>query len=398
MINKLLLLLLLCSSFLSFAFDTSYTIRSQSRFQQTNESTLFPAQDASAHFVAVDLALEHKGLRLASTLWSEYANNESDTNLELSELFYDLSLSQWQISIGKKKIDWDVGYGFRPLDMFSPAGTLSLYTAVAPGSWLISGDLYTENGTITLICNQSQPNFSINAEKVKPGWGCGIRNYQYLDNWEVQALIHYDSKLDYRVGASALSVVNDNLEFHTSLLWQQSYQVSEFHPKFISQSEFKNPITIEKKHRVYQWMTGINYSTDNGINFILEYWFDGRSPKNTEWELFIASLPSQAKLSQHSSIVQHQLTAEKQMFSSHNLFQHNLMLNVRTKIENWQPELTILLNPVDKSLLFNPRICYDLDAGHQIKLGTRHYLGSSKSIYRQLDFDNTYYLELELVF
>jgi hypothetical protein len=302
------------------------------------------------------------------------------------------------LSVGKKKLDWDVGYGFRPLDMFSPTDNLALYTAVAPGAWMISADWFTDSGTLSFVCNESQQNFSIANELVKPGIGCGGRYYHYVGDWEIQAVYHHDSELKNRVGMSALSVLSDSVEFHSSLLWQQRYHQSQFSSDNIAVDQFTNPITTDMATGAWQYLAGVNYSLENGTQLIMEYWFDGRSPDTDQWQDFISSAQTQSQLAAEQPIYNHYLSAERQMFSSHNLFQHNIMLHARNKIGNWQPEATTVFNPVDKGLLFTARLCYYFDSGHQLAFGARWFSGPEDSVYRQLDYSSVYFLGTEFLF
>lgn len=398
--RKSLSVFLLCCVSLNVLGNSSFTVRGQSRLQQESGSVIFPSEDESSHFIALDFQTEYEGFRLAATAWSEYEASESEieNDLELSELFYDFSIEQWQISAGKKKIDWGVGYGFRPLDLFSPQNSLALYNAVAPGTWLVSGDIFTEDGVMTTICNESQPNFSIAGKLVNSGFGCGYRYYLYIDNWEVQGVVHYDSKLKTRIGFNALTVVGEALELHGALLWQQQYQTSQFSPAAVSDGSHSNQVEAFDSSSALQALIGINYSTNGGYNFILEYWFDGRSPSDKQWADFLSTAEDQSTLDIENRFTGYPSNSRQQMYSSHNLFRHNLMLYAQKKIGRWKPKITMLFNPVDASLLINPNISYHLDSGHSFELGARNYVGPQSSIYNQLEFDQTHYFELELVF
>ena len=384
---------LLCAN----VYAANMTLRSQISSMQASNSVLFPANNNQNYFLALDTTVETKGLRFSATAWRAQNRDSIDSQIKLSELVYDFSLADWQLSIGKKKLDWDVGYGFRPLDMFSPTAPLALNTAVSPGAWMVTGDWFTSDGTLTLICNESQPTFTEQQVLTKSGVGCGARYYQYFDQWEVQSLVHYDSQVKTRIGFSALSVLTNNLEFHSSLLWQQQYRTSVFQASALTNTHFVNPVTVETKHNALQLLGGLNYSTDHGVNFILEYWYDGRSPSAAQWQAVIQAAKTQHQQINQQPLARYQLQAEQQMFSSQNLFQQNLMLNVMAKRGALTPKLMMLLNPEDKGLLLNLRLCYDFNAGHSIELGARFYTGPANSVYRQLDYDTIYYLNINIV-
>ncbi|WKE64772.1 hypothetical protein PVT67_14025 [Gallaecimonas kandeliae] len=390
MLKRLCLLLLLVQH-CALATEWDTRLRAQERAERASGSALFPAESGQSQFAALDLGVKSQGIGLAATAWYQNQGSGSDADLELAELFYDFSIDDWFVSAGKKKLDWGVGYGFRPLDLFSPTDPLALYTSVAPGSWQLSADRFDDDGNWTWVCNQSRPYYHAPGRQPQ-GNGCGLRRYSDLGGWELQYLAHYDSKLKWRLGGSAVTVLSDRLEFHGSLLWQQAYQVADFHPERLAADTFINPVVSADKRGAWQGLVGLNYSTDWGATLILEYWYDGRSPSDRDWKEMLAR-PGQA-----SPFRAYQLMAERQMFASQNLFRNTLMLHLRSSGEHWRPELTMLLDPIDKGLSIHGKVCYYFASGDKLELGAKHYLGAADSVYRQLDFETTYYLGVELVF
>jgi hypothetical protein len=380
------------------ANEANFTLRTQARIQEASESTLFPGENTQALFSALDTNIEYNGFRLAATGWFEKQGNSSLSKIELSELFYDFSVNEWQFSAGKKKIDWDVGYGYRPLDMFSPVDSLALYTAVSPGVWLVSGDWFTDDGTISILCNQTKKNYGRQENQPSDSWGCGGRYYQYFSEWEVQIVTHYDRDVKLRVGASALLVYGNALEFHGSILWQEKYITPKFYEARTHLDYFSEPVVDEYDHSAMQLLSGITYSNNLGMSFILEYWYDGRSPSHSEWSRFLTLVEHQGKKENKNPLDVGILSSEQRMYSSQNLFQHNVMLNIRAGNESWRPEVTFLLNPQDNGILIDTKVCYYWSAGHHIELGMRHFGGAKSSVYGQLEYDNIYSIGAEFVF
>lgn len=379
-----------------FAVDVNW--RSIVEQQHSSDSALFPAENQWQTVQALDFAAEHDGVRVAATAWHQQWIGESTSAFTLSELFYDFSMADWQWSLGKKKLDWDVSYGFRPLDMFSPTDPLAVYTAVAPGVWQAQAEYLTADGALSLLCNQSRAEFSIAGEQIAGAWGCGTRWYQRLTDWELQWVAHYDAQSKTRVGFSAVSVLSEALEFHTSALWQQRFMTSEFSAEALLANSFINPVEATWQQGAWQGVAGINYSFESGVNLIAEYWYDGRSPADQQWRDLLQQVPLQAAALDSDPRARHYLLTERQMFSSQNLFQHNVMLHLRVANDHWRPELTLVYNPVDPTLLINGKLCYYWSEGHQLSLGFRRYAGQPAGIYRQLSFDQSIYLGAEFVF
>ena len=396
--NYIFLSLLLCS-FCSLASTSNISVRNLNQLQNSANSVLFAAEDSHSYFFALDADYENQGFRVAATAWHEKRDGQaSEHKLELAEFLYDFSIADWQLSLGKKKVDWGVGYGFRPLDLFSPIDPLAINTAVAAGTWQLSADWFSSDGTWTTLCNQSQAFYKVAGQQQDKSLGCGARYYGYFDQWELQGLAHYDQDMKLRFGGSALSVLNDNLEVHASILWQHTYLGAQFTPPDLTATEFVNPVESLWQQGALQSLMGVNFSTSYGVTLIAEYWFDGRSPSKNQWKNMIKGLNAQVATRASNPLSRHYIAAQQQLFSSQNLFKNNLMLHARYSYNSWRPELTLLLNPDDLGLSVNAKMNYIWPNGHAAQLGLKRYLGPADSIYKQLDFDTTAYAGFTLVF
>lgn len=369
--------LILTLSLLNPAFAGSQlntAVRAQQQYSQADHSQFFQTADAHLSFAALDVDYEVGGMRVATTL-SMTKLQRTETKFTISEAYYDFSLAQWFGSIGKKKVDWGVGYGFRPLDLFSPTKSLALYTAVPPGSYVVTGDYFTQRGNVSLLCNESKRLYLDKGRATTSSFGCGGRYYHYFDNVESQFIAHFDRRMGWRVGGSAVTVFREATALYGSLLWQSRYQSPTF------KRGLNNAWTQTTWHEnSLQALIGVNHSMMAGVNVIAEYWFDGRAPKQHQWRQVLEM--GSASLRGH--------------YATQNLFQHNLMLHVRGHDKAWQPSFTAVLNPQDSSMFIDGKLCYSQIQGRQFCAGARRYLGSALSIYGQLGQQQVAYLSLEI--
>ncbi|MBR8845641.1 MULTISPECIES: hypothetical protein [Pseudoalteromonas] len=383
-----ILTLLSYSANATVEFDT--TLRMNIQDLSASNGQIFDEKDTTSWFTALDVSSEFNGIRVAATAnWMKIAGG-SELNVEVSEAYYDFTLGDWFASVGKKKLDWDVGYGFRPLDMFSPTDSLAVYTAVPPGAWMVVGDYFTETGSVSLVCNETTPDYLEKGVKVAASAGCGGRYYRYFESFEAQAVAHYDEKLGVRVGGSAVTVIGDSMEIHSSLLWQQRHRMPIFDPRILQSDSFIPSVQTQWQRGSLQALMGINYSFRFGMTLIAEYWYDGRSPSNTQWRDLIRAADG--------NIESHQLHVMRGHFATQNLFRDNLLLHLRTSSTTWQPTLTWVVNPSDNSMLIDGKLCYSGFKNSPLCGGIRQYVGGNESIYEQLSFDKTWYFSTELKF
>lgn len=366
---------------------TDHSLRFNAQDLTATDQDIFSAQDTSSLFAAIDMSMEAEGIRIAATANWNKEGEQSETDLQFSEAFYDFSWGNWLLSAGKKKLDWDVGYGFRPLDMFSPTDSLAIYNAVPPGAVMLVGDYFTDVGNISLLCNETSPDYLQRGMRVAKGGGCGGRYYQYFDHFEAQWVTHYDEKLGVRLGGSGQTVIGESLELHGSLLWQENYRTPSFNKVSVGDT-FIPEVETQWRRGAIQSLFGMNYSLASGMTVIAEYWHDGRAPSDGQWrEVLHAS--KESKLDYAQKIL-------RGHFANQNLFRDNLMLHLRASKEVWRPELTWVLNPNDGSMFIDGQLCYHGKSERQLCSGLRQYAGGDESIYEHLSYQTSWYFEIEV--
>ncbi len=323
--------------------------------------------------------------QLASTLWrtdpQQPASATAEQKLELSEAYWSIDEGNWSFSAGKRKRDFDVNYGLRPLDLFSPTDTLALYTVVAPGVWQAAADWFGADNAWTLLCNQTEQVFRRYGQTLPASTGCGARYYQQAGDLEWQALAHYDEDIGWRVGASQVWVINDGLALQGSLLWQQHYWTN----RWIEWPTSLKPAGIAtarpladavQQQGALQLSTGLNYTAAAGWNLILEYSYDGQASADRDWQALQQRLqgPALQALERQSSL---------QLFSGRQLTRQQWLLHLRAE-GDWHPSLTLLYQPAVTGLLISGAVSYSVSDQFKINLGIKHFAGPADSSFRLL--------------
>ena len=328
-------------------------------------------------------------IQLASTLWrtdpQRPAGARSEQQLEFSEAYWSIDAGNWSFSAGKRKRDFDVNYGLRPLDLFSPTDTLALYTVVAPGVWQVAADWFGADNAWTLLCNQTEQVFRRYGQNLAASTGCGARYYQQMGGLEWQALAHYDADIGWRLGASQVWVLNDGLALQSSLLWQQHYWTNQWiqwpTPELPAgagiRASIDRPLAdAVQRQGVWQLSTGLNYTHAAGWNLLLEYSFDGQASADKDWQHLqqrLQGVPLQA-LERQSSL---------QLFSGRQLTRQQWLLHLRAE-GTWQPSLTLLYQPAVTGLLISGAVSYSVSDKFKINLGIKHFAGPADSSFRLL--------------
>lgn len=331
----------------------------------------------------------HQQWQLAGTLWrtdpQQPASATSEQKLEFSEAYWSIDAGNWSFSAGKRKRDFDVNYGLRPLDLFSPNDTLALYTVVAPGVWQAAADWFGADNAWTLLCNQTVQVFRRYGQTLPASTGCGARYYQQAGDLEWQVLAHYDEDIGWRVGASQVWVLNEGLALQGSLLWQQHYWTNQWvqWPAPLKpagagiRAGIDRPLAdAVQQQAAWQLSTGLNYTHADGWNLLLEYSYDGQASADQHWQALQHRLqgPVLQPLERQSSL---------QLFSGRQLTRQQWLLHLRAE-GDWQPSLTLLYQPAVTGLLISGAVSYSVSDKLKINLGIKHFAGPADSSFRLL--------------
>ena len=342
----------------------------------------------------VDFSLDYDGFRTSLSAREQRQNENEITDyseqdkLIVGEIFLDASAFGLDFTIGKKRLNWAVGFGHQPLNIITVDSNLATGVVIDEGAWMLSAESYSGNGAITFIIADSRTQQEANTEQPK---GAGIRYYELVGDWDLQAIIYGDDINRLSLGGSAVTVVGDALSFHVSTLWNERYNklshslnANEFLPS-------ENPVQREMEDGGFQLLTGLSYSFANNLSLIAEYWYDSRSASYQQWQDLFNAGNAQFESEQGAVL----LAAEREFFTTVNLVKHNMLLHLSYDKEKYDIELDMQISPRDKGVIATARIVYEWSQNHQSQFGFRSYGGSSQSVYRQLpnDFETFFRIE-----
>lgn len=331
------------------------------------------------------VALKGNDLYYDSSIQNQ--DKPSETELIISELFWQHSIDVADLSLdlqlGKVRVDWGVGYGYRPLDIFTPYRRNPVGIQVEEGAGVASVSYFDSQGEWSLIYTDSSwtQQDGNQLEEQSEQQGVGIRRYGLVGDTEYQWLAYYDDVRQGLLGASIVTVLDAAWEFHGSAVYQSKY-LSYQQPNITY-----SPVMLEKEDNGYQALLGFTWANEIGNTVIVEYWYDSRSWGETEWEnaLDIGSASYQ------------------QGYLHANLVKHNMMFHWSldsSAWSNWQwsqnigwlseltPTIDVLYSPEDNGIIATQWLNYQIhDTGTssiEMELAARFLTGKSDSAYANL--------------
>ncbi|USD44121.1 hypothetical protein J4N42_16265 [Vibrio sp. SCSIO 43135] len=344
-------------------------------------------------------------------VYSSDAARSFDGELIVQELFWQGSPAWFDnavdLTVGKVRLDWGVGYGYRPLDIFKPYRRNPVGIQVEEGAGTLMTSYFDEYGEWSLVYTDSSWNSQQGSELEERSeqQGIGIRRYLLAGDTEWQGLAYYDDVRDGVLGGSVVTVLSHAWEIHASMLWQNKYlsyeQGYDFEPVELSD---------ERLDHGYQALVGLNWADTIGQNIIVEYWYDSRSWDKSDWSnayqraLNLSSYPTSSELA----------LSYAQGLNHANLVAHNIMMHWSLDSSSWshwewskewlwlgnlEPTFDFLYSPQDGGLIATQWLNYTAyDSGQSsfnVELAARFMTGSKDSVYANLSDKHMILLNLK---
>ncbi|MCG7495626.1 hypothetical protein MHO82_01990 [Vibrio sp. Of7-15] len=359
------------------ALDWSASLHASLENMSPQQGYFFPETNNDLKQVSAELGLSYAGLSGVATARKQWLATKQEDDLILNELYIDKSVWAWDFTIGKKRLDWGVGYSYRPLDIIQSYISQPTGITVEEGAWIASAEYFTDTGVLSFLAANSKTQQESNAPTRK---GAGVRYYALVGDWDVQALAYYDDVREGLIGGSMVTVIGDALSFHTSATLQRKYNELQHHFSKEHQPFPGNPVYHQVGKNAAQFLSGLTYNFSNNVSLLVEYWFDERSPTNSQWETLIAT----GNALHSGQDLYGNLTASQNFFTSQNLVRHNLLLHTRYEWERWDPVMDVVLSPEDGGIITTGRIRHTWAGGLWIEAGGRWFGGSNDSVFSQL--------------
>lgn len=145
----------------------------------------------------------------------------NSAHLRLNELTYDRALAGGFITAGKKVMSWDVGYAFRPLDVVQREDRRALNPLALEGIPMLAWERFDADSATTVVWANPGRGKAAGIATQREDEAVAIRQYFQRGARDEYGVLRLSRRNGIEAGASFSQVVNDGVELHASLLWQQ---------------------------------------------------------------------------------------------------------------------------------------------------------------------------------
>ena len=376
-----------------------------------NEQNRILPQPTESNLGTSNLFLGYGGLT-TSLNFNMPTNNLKipDYTFAMHELSLDLSLTDdFDITIGKKILKWGTGYAFNPTGVVEPQRSPSDPSdrlGQNDGRKLVSANAFFGRSSITFVYIND-----VRYESSKLYWSkqeLAMRAYTFIDGLDLSLIGHYKEGDRLETGLNWSKVFGSNFEFHgevlakkgSSSLYHQSI-TSDDNEQVFSSSPYL--ALYDQSARIfYKILLGGQYTFDNGINVVLEYYHDVEGLNKIEWKRWMKFIKFQNSIQQGFIIASPAMIAA----SRHNILWALQTLSPRGTMSDyifarefystgsWSFEWLQFLNALDFSTVIIPSVSFGISENVSLYGRLTSFIGGSESEFGALFNSYSYNLGL----
>lgn len=328
-----------------------------------------------------------------------------DKQLVINELYYDATLFGERFSLGKKILSWDVGFGFRPLDVVQQENRRNLYASTLEGVPYLAWEKFAADEAWLLVLTNPGRGMVGGVNAARDDESLALKYFRRFGSTDAHAVLRVSRRYRYEAGAAFSSVADEGLEWHGSLLHQARYEKSL---NALAQSNgfplsAGDPFVTQTFRQGRKMLLGATLTSESGLSLLGEAWYDSSAYTAAEWRAASdltrrhSALLGQAGIP--ATAVNGGLAYGLRYFERPNLLRKNLLLRLshRSEGESWEPALDVLYTPEDGGRVVSASLGHEADR-YRIDAGLRLYGGRADSAYRLLPEKRVAYVALQVAF
>jgi hypothetical protein len=317
----------------------------------------------------------------------------------LDEAVLDADAAGLRWSIGKKVLSWDVGFGFRPLDVVQQENRRALLVYALEGIPGVSAESFGATSAWTFVV--ANPGRGL-ADQSRDDASLAVRYYERIAGVDGYAVARLSRRDEAQAGASFSWVANQEVEWHASALYQQRYELAlnglALQPSLAPPAPLLavgDPTRTVARAHAARALVGTTWTDEDGWSVLAEAWHDGTAYARADWQALRALDARQLALlglpGVPAGAVAGNLAYSSRYYLPPNLLRDNLLVHVSRKIDALTPAFDLLATPADGGLVATLSAAYEGDK-FRLDTGMRWFTGRAGSAYRDLATSRVFYL------
>jgi hypothetical protein len=390
------------------AVEPAWTLRTIPEWHQARDDSPFSPALPLTDF-GRDLARQELEMRaglgrldlIATARSTAQRGFHPDNEFVVNQAAVDATVAEQHFGFGKKIFSWDVGFGFRPLDLIQQENRRAVFPSTLEGVPYLSWEHFNADSSWLLL--YANPGRGRSADAFNEE-SLAIKVYARWGSTDLHAVARISRRFGIEAGPAFSDVVGESIEVHGSVLYQQRYerQINRLAESGVLLSP-GDPIETRQFHHGGKALLGMTWSTPAGTSILGEAWYDASAYSTREWRAAADLARRQATLRGATGIpyaaVIGNIAYGTRYFDHANLLRANMLLRASHHGENsdWEPAIDLLYTPADGGYVVTTALSYARDR-YRVDSGIRCYGGPTQSAYRLLPEQRVAYLGLRFAF
>ncbi len=350
-------------------------------------------QPVAANQLEAELQLSGHGVTAIMTLHQQDTlSSPPASQAWVNELYASHDAGTWQLSVGKKIVAWDVGFGFRPNDMVQQEERRTLVNRTQQGRPLLLAEHFSSDTAWSWVwVNPTASEQAVNETAL------AARVYQRQGAADWYGFARLGARTGASTGVALAWVANEALELHGSLRYSRQSATASMNSG-TQGLVGRNPWLQVNRDDVAQWLLGGTWTSQNQFSLLAETWWDGAAPSDAQWSEWSDRNRQLATLAAPAAAVAGNLAWQAEgLTGRQNLRRRNLLLRLSWENGAWKPAFDVLYTPADQGKALTATLTWQGDRV-QVQTGLRSYTGPSEALLAQLPSRQQAFLALTWAF
>lgn len=298
-----------------------------------------------------------------------------DDDAVLNELHYETTLAGQRIGLGKKIFGWDVGFGFRPLDVIQQENRRALVVTTLEGVPYLSWEHFAAHSAWTVVAanpGRGRAEDPVNEESL------ALKYYLHSNTTDWHGVARLSRRHHWETGAAFSRVVGEGGELHASFLYQRRYlqRINVLTEENAPLLALTDPMQWRAYRHGVKGLLGFAATSANGWALLSEAWYDGSAYSAKAWRTLAALTRSQASLLGNAAVsaqaVRGNIAWSAQAFNQPGLVRENVFIRLSHRGESGviDPAVDLLVTPRDAGWVLTASVSqegnrYRVDAGYR---------------------------------
>lgn len=211
----------------------------------------------------------------------------------VKEMYALVPLGNARISAGRRFVEWDVGFGFRPNDIVQQDTVRyqrrELFGTSPPGRYLVQSEYFWADGSLTVAwVNPHRAGRPVVDGRVRDESALAAMFYQRADNVDFYLFGRYSRYAGTSIGGAFSGVASESASLYGSVRLMQRYDGWVDAAGADAALRTNSPWRQTARGPATQGLVGANWTGESRQSVTVEWWYDGTTLSDPQWRAWQA--------------------------------------------------------------------------------------------------------------